>query len=367
MLKEALGVCVFAASMSACVRADEQRDTAIDEQCRRELHLDDSACKQVLALRMADALPPARDNPFADDPAATSLGFRLFFDSRWSTTNMSCGTCHQPEAAFGDAKPVAVGAASRPLTRNSPSVLIAAFNPGAYMWDGRARSLSEQPLLALENPDEMNITRLALAHGVYDRPSYRIPYEAIFGPLPDLSDTQRFPLQGKPGDSSFDAMSEADRASVDEVMHNIGRALEAYMRKIAVGPSPLDIYLQGDTSALSASAKRGLELFVNAGCIRCHSGPSLSDGDYHDMAVPSADGAAPDLGRGDGTFRTPGLRQVASTGPWGHNGHYTQLRALIEAHGEVRLEPADVAAVQAFLLALTGTLPDRPWGNWPGN
>ena len=115
----------------------------------------------------------------------------------------------------------------------------------------------------------------------------------------------------------------------------IARALAAYQRTLITPDSPFYRYLAGDTDALSWAAKEGLALFRgDAGCIRCHDGPMLTDGKFHRLGV----GGAEDLGRGGVTgveedryrFRTPPLRNIAETGPYMHDGSLETLFDVVE-------------------------------------
>ncbi len=387
--------------VSSCGDAE---DGGVEDPCIEGLTLNDPEdCEKVAALLLPATLPKARGNAFGDSLPAAQLGFQVFFDPRFSTVEeMRCATCHLPEKSFGDGLAVSLGKDDKPLPRNSPSIFASAWVPGNLFWDGRADSLWSQPLFAFENPTEMATTRLSIAHTIADNQYYQSLYAEAFGSLPNLSDLVRFPASGKPGDAAFDAMSEDDQDTVNRMVANVGKALEAYMRKVATGRAPLDAFLLGDTSLFSASARRGLSLFAKAGCIDCHSGPALSDGLYHDMKVPPLPGAGTDLGRAEGllileqnpfnatgpyydaeagrpvsnpneepdpvgAFRTPTLRDVIRTGPYGHNGYYARLEDLLENHGPTKLTKAQLADLVVFFLQLNGREPERPWSNWPTN
>ena len=378
--------------------------------------LTEAECAEVRALALPAVLPAARGNAVADSEDAALLGFRIFFDSSLSSDALtSCGTCHDPRHRFADGL-----ATSRTLgpavVRNSPSVLNAAYLKHPF-WDGRADSLWAQPLLAFENEGEMNFTRLALAHRIAE--SYRIRYERIFGPLPDLSDGARFPAQGKPGDPAFDQMAPEDREAINRVAANVGKALEAYQRRAAAKRSPLDRHLAGEAGALSAAAQRGLTVLVRAGCLGCHSGPMMTDGRYYNLGVPAWPGVAEDPGRGAafavlrssefsaqspfydgpapepepgqeespamlGAFRTPSLRNLTGTAPYMHNGRFETLEQVLDFHlqgggrgaagyvGQVdaRLQPMslgaeDRAALLELLRSLDGESAGPPWHDWP--
>lgn len=374
-------------------------------------------CAAVQALALPAALPSAHGNSRADDDATALFGFHVFFDGRFSKdASVRCASCHQPEQHFtdGEATP-SHGLGSVP--RNTPTLLNAAWDRW-FFWDGRADSLWSQPLFALENPSEMGTTRLAIAHTVHD--GFAGEYTALFGALPDMS---AWPAQGKPGDAAFDRLGAADREAVNRIAANVGKALEAYLRRVAAGPSPLDAYLGGDTQAIDASAQRGLGVFVRVGCIQCHSGKNLTDDSFHNLGVPNPADVAPDTGRaaglvilaanpfnasgsyydGDpgslrnddsaadapaltGAFKTPSLRNLEFSAPYGHNGVFTSLEEAVDFHLQggappavgtldgllqpTALTAADRADLLAFLHTMQGTYRGtygQPpyWWDWP--
>lgn len=360
-------------------------------------------CEQVRALAMPASLPPARGNAHADDPSAAELGFRIFFDSRFSSNlEVRCATCHAPEKAFADGLAVSSTTLGT-VTRNAPT----AFNAAAgtwMMWDGRADSVWSQALIPLENPAEMGFTRLGIAHRI--ALSYQALYEAAFGPLPDLSDPARFPAAGKPGDAAFDAMAPEDQDAVNRIAANVGKAMEAYQRKLFARESKLDAFLGGDGGALTGGERQGLAVLANAGCLECHGGPYLTDDGFHRLGVPGADRgraaglealAASELrldgkysddpsafqpppspsAADEGAFKTPSLRNLARTAPYGHDGSFAALEDVVDFHlqgggsgADPLLQPralsgGDRAALLELLRSLEGADPGRPWDYWP--
>ena len=305
-------------------------------------------------------LPPDPTNHVADDTGAAILGQSLFFDARFSANGkVSCASCHQPALAFTDARPVAEGMSVG--TRNSPTVLNAAFGQW-YFLDGRSDSLWSQALQPFENPKEVGGDRQHIVLAVSRDPVLRPAYERVFGPLP-----------GQP---------------VDRVFSNLGKAIEAYERRLRTPPAPFDRYVAalkgGDARGqriLSASAKRGLQLFVGAArCDLCHSGPAFSDGLFHNLGLPvGGAGEALDAGREvgirgvrtdpfngvgvfsdapgkravrerlaflpapesqAGAFKTPTLREVARTAPYMHDGRFTDLGQVLSFYaGETTAAP----------------------------
>lgn len=365
------------------------------------------AWETILGLSPLPLMPPPNPtNRFADDPAAAVLGQQFFFDFRFSKHGtIACSTCHSPFYAFADIESTSF--ATGRGTRNTPTVLNAAYNTW-QLWDGRAETMWAQALFALEGESEMAGTRTQYAHVINEH--YKEAYEAVFGPLPDLDDANRFPPEGKPGDPAYENMAAADKIAVNAIFSNIGKSLEAYQRLLVTPDAPFDRYVAGDADAISPEAKRGLKIFVGkAGCAECHNTPLFSDNKFHNIGVP--EGIAEDKGRfqgipkllnnmfnsagiysdstanaeqmlsvlkatpkDQGAFRTSPLRNVAITAPYLHTGEFPTLRSVIafkNAGGytnafpdmpAVRIEPlglteAEITELIAFLETLTGELP----------
>ena len=360
--------------------------------CDPMLGLDRAGCAQVRKMRLPASLPPARGNAYASSEDAARLGFRLFFRSDLGR-GVACATCHDPSFSFCDRRTVSRGLASG--TRNAPTILNAA-RLHVIFWDGRADSVWSQPLFAIENPIEMGSTRLEMAHYVAGDPLLKGYYEATFGPMPNLGG---LPKAGKPGDPAFDALSAADQDLVNRIAANVGKAFEAYERKNSSGKAALDRYLDGESSAIIDEARRGLGVFVRRGCVSCHAGPMFTDESFHDAGFPSSQGSAPDLGAGagvkvlrdnpfnldgpyadpvtdpafpsrdpsaatEGAFRTPSLRLLSETAPYGHNGVFPTLREVVDFHADQATD-TERGQLAAFLRTLTGEQPPRPWNTWP--
>jgi cytochrome c peroxidase len=368
--------------------------------------------------------PDARHNPVAADPRAARLGHRLFFDARLSATGRhACATCHDPARHFTDVRTVAEGKGR--THRNTPSVVGAAHQE-FWGWDGRSDSLWSQALLPLEDPREMALARTEVVRRTASH--YRAEYTAIFGVLPDVEDTERFPPNAAPGEAhdanAWAAMATADRAAVDAAFANVGRALAAYQRQLQPPETPFDRYVaalrEGDHEGgghLSEQARRGLRLFVGQGqCVQCHHGPLLTDREFHNLGLPPASapdpepegrtaglrallqrpfrcgGARVDAGRCDhlryldpefqdflGAFRTPSLRNVAETAPYMHAGHFGTLEEVVSFYRTLPGRPSrghrallldqiprtlPVAPVVAFLESLSAPLAGR-WARAP--
>ncbi len=396
----ASGALVLSALLLACENGQPPRNaggpsSGAPPACG-DLGVSGERCEELLALALPETLPPSQGNAYADEDAAAELGFLSFYDPRFSgIPDVRCATCHLPEKSFHDAKPVSEVVPGQPVARNSPTILTAAWMGPFFFWDGRADSLWSQPLFAFEAPDEMGSSRLAVAHALHANPMYASRYEAIFGALPPLDDTDRFPPSGAPGDPAFDQMSPEDQDAINRVFANLGKALEAYMRKVAIGPGALERYLAGDLGALGDAARSGLGQLLESGCTTCHSGHALSDGGFHPATDPGRDegraaglpvllsnpfnsrgaywdegvGTPPELpeaaGPEDvGALRTPSLRLLSLTGPYGHAGRYATLPEFLQAH-DPSLSDAQINDLAVLLLSLDGAYPERPWSDWP--
>lgn len=282
------------------------------------------ASMATLAPATLPGAPVDVTNKYGDLPAAAALGEKLFFDPGFSgvlwegdndggptalgklgdTGKVACAGCHQPEAAFADARSLghAVSLAAGWTLRRSPS-LYDVSEAKLLMWDGRRDSLFSQVFGPIEARNEMNSSRLFVAERVFAE--YRAEYESIFGALPPLDDARRFPAlgpattgckgagtspkecHGMPGDGAeYDGMAEADRDAVTLVVVNFGKAVAAFERTLRCGPGRFDAFVHGDASALTAAEQRGLRVFLGKGnCVGCHSGPFFSDQKFHDVGL----------------------------------------------------------------------------------
>ncbi|MHC5211367.1 MAG: cytochrome-c peroxidase [Planctomycetota bacterium] len=381
----------------------------------------------ALSFSPLPEVPSDPTNAWADDPAAARLGQALFYDPRLSGPGtVSCATCHDPAKGFGDQRRLARGVRNHP--RHSMTLWNVAFQRW-FFWDGRKDSLWSQALAPLEDPREHAGSRLQFAHLLASDPDYARAYGEVFGPLPDLSDPARFPAEGRPvpGEDGHEharawaGMTAEDRALVDRVFVNMGKAIAAYERLLVARDAPFDRFVTGvrdgdpdGLAALSPSAQRGFALFAGeARCVLCHDGPVFSDLEFHSNRVPTGEGTDPGRALGilglledpfngasvhaddggetartklsfpqvgwelPGSFRTPSLRNVEVTAPYMHEGQIATLEEVVAfysslegaappgKHDERILEPLHLDASQqsdllAFLRALTDErLPDE--------
>ncbi len=281
---------------------------------------------------------------------AAEVGRLIFLDNRLSDPpGMSCISCHLPEAAFADPRAVSPGAVPGGTgRRNAPSLMYAALIPnrdqedileesGEQIWvwqgglfqDGSARTLHEQVQRPFFDHAEMNL-----------------------GGTADLAARLRradYAGQMKEG------LSEEEWAEDGKVVHRAYRSLVEFLKEPMFRPfdARIDDYLAGDEDALTASEKRGLEIFkTKAKCADCHlltpsawPRPLLSDYGYDNLGVPSRGEKDPGLGGHTGVaeelgqFRAPSLRNAALTAPYFHNGSVATLREVIEFYNKRDQEP----------------------------
>jgi cytochrome c peroxidase len=283
----------------------------------------------VIPLGLDLYMPVPEDNPITAEKVA--LGRQLFFDTRLSRDrSISCATCHRPNRAFSDARPVAVGILGRVGRRNAPALVNRGYGR-AFFWDARQQTLEEQVLKPIEDPNEMD----------------------------------------------FSVEQASSRLGL--AREEISRALSSYVRSILSGNSRFDRFANGDRTALSDEEQRGLSIFRGKGnCTACHVGPNFTDERTHNTGVAwrpstgSGQGGFVDEGAGRGAFKTPTLREIARTAPYMHDGSLATLDDVVRFYDrggtlnpyldeEIRpigLDTSEKQALLAFLLALSGDLQD---------
>ncbi len=307
--------------------------------------------RQVVPLGL-----PELDGP-PGTAQAVALGRRLFFDRQLSSDRtISCASCHQPERWFTDGLPVARGVGGQTGRRNTPGIVNAAYWTRQF-WDGRAADLEEQAGGPIANPVEMNLPHALCVERLAADPTYPDEFRRVFGPGPIT-------------------------------MARVVRAIAAYERTLISGNSPFDrYYFGGETGALSAAAVRGLAVFrdpAKGNCAACHTigarSALFTDGLFHNLGTGmDAEGELQDPGRYEqtrveadrGAFRTPGLRNVAMTAPYMHDGRLKTLREVIDFYigggsSNPQLDPLILPLqltareredLQLFLESLTGEHP----------
>ncbi len=280
----------------------------------------------------------------ADNPQTiekTALGQLLFNEQRFSGDGtISCASCHQKDKAFTDGLKVAQGINQQKGTRNTPTIVNAAFFDRFFL-DGRTQSLELQALGPFINTIEHGLeNHKKIVDIIRTDTDYKKSFQRIF------------------------------KLSPDEItIEHVAKAIAGYERTLIAGNSAFDQYYFGrDRTKLSASAARGLLVFRRKGnCANCHeislNNALFTDNRFYNIGIgidhiqPILDdlltllkqGKDPDqlplttqqrseLGRFNvtkqvndiGKFKTPTLRNIALTAPYMHNGSLQSLAEVIE-------------------------------------
>lgn len=320
--------------------------------------------------------PPATLDPsnrVSGRPAAIALGERLFNDARLSGDGtMSCASCHQAERNWSDGRARAHGRAA--LDRRTPSL----WNVGQghwFGWDGAADSLWAQSLRPIIDAREMAGSAGRVAALLRDDPTLSCFHRSAFGSAPGQDD--------------------------EMLLVDAAKALAAFQETLVSPRTPFDDFrdalVAGDAAAAARypeAAQRGLKIFIGAGkCNACHFGPRFTNGEFGDVGIPffvrpgevdsgrlgglakltasrfnrlgpysddKTDAGAlrtrhvQRLHANFGEFRVPGLRQLASTGPYMHNGQLATLQDAVRHYSEVnpdRLHSDGVPLVRPLALS----------------
>ncbi len=316
---------------------------------------------KTLQIKAPLGLPPVpipADNP--PTAGTVALGRRLYYDPVLSSDKtVSCATCHGPQTGFTDTHPVSLGVGGKKGARHAPTVINSAYNSEQF-WDGRAPSLEEQAKGPIANPVEMAMTHADVVERLQADATYVSLFKQAWG---------------------------TENITIDLVAKSIG----SFERTVLSGNSPFDRFYYGhDKKALSASAQRGLKLFMDpkkANCEVCHTiGKDyalFTDNKFHNLGVGAdINGNMVDLGRFGitkneadwGAFKTPTLRNIAQRAPYMHDGTFPTLKdALGHYIGGGNLNPhldKEIHALDfltfderddilAFLESLTAPLPDN--------
>ena len=330
--------------------------------------------------------PPVERDPsnrVSGKREAIALGGKLFFEPRISGTgSVLCATCHVPFRAFQDGRPRAFGL--KDVERNTIAVVNTRFYRW-YGWDGANDNLWSQSIRPLLDEREMRSSAQKVAQVM--RTLFAADYEAAFG--------RKLP------------------ADDEEVLVDAGKALAAYQETLVSERTAFDDFrdalANNKPHDYPVEAQRGLRIFIGKGnCSTCHFGPHFTNGEFADTGVPFFTGPGRvDPGRHTGIrklkespynllgrysddparstaagtkhvelqhrnfgeWRVPGLRNVALTAPYMHNGslatlrdvvkHYSELKEdRLHADGErilkpLKLTPGEIDDLVAFLESLS--------------
>jgi cytochrome c peroxidase len=273
-------------------------------------------------------LVPA-DNPMSD--LKVELGRHLFYDTRLSgNETQSCASCHRQELAFTDGRATGLGSTGESHTRGAMSLANVAYAITLTWANPLVRQLERQASVPLfgDQPIELGLPSIAAIE-------QRLRDEAVYVEMFAAA----FPEHAEP-----------------VTAENMNKAIAAFERTLISGRSPFDRFLyQGDQDALSASAKRGYELFNGHPfeCFHCHGGFNFSDQtawagidpfepEFHNTGLYDVDGqgAFPEPNTGVygvsmkpedmGRFKAPSLRNIAVTAPYMHDGSIATLSEVLD-------------------------------------
>lgn len=310
----------------------------------------------ALLERARSLFKPLPDTAHVDDyphsPARVELGRKLFFETRVSIDGRTgCVSCHSPSHYGADSLPQSVGVNGARLPRNAHTV----FNTPlliAQHYGGNRVSVEEQAMKALTSP-------LAYGNKTFEEAEARLR-ELGYQPLFD----EAFP-------------NEKDAVSAEHWAVAIG----AFERTLLT-PAPFDRYLKGDTRAISADAKAGLDKFIAYGCAGCHNGSTVGGQSFQKFGLTEEywkatgsvemkelkgrdKGKFHDTGREEDmwVFKVPQLRNVAMTPPYFHDGSVATLDDAVRVMARLQLgrqlSDEDVRQIVAFLGTLTGDVPKQ--------
>jgi len=281
------------------------------------------------------------------------LGKELFFDKILSLdSTISCASCHQPQFAFADTLAFSKGVGDSLGLRNTPSVMNMAFRP-YFFYDGRAATLEEQAIHPIEDPLEMHLDFKIAVNRVKENEFYINAFDKIYSVQPDST--------------------------------LVLKALAEFIRSLeSDGSAPHDLWLNEiDSTAMTASQIRGRTLFrgEKAKCFDCHFSPDFTGDEFRNTGLFDGSPQLNDPGRFKitkdstdlGKFKVPGLRNVALTAPYMHNGQFKTLEEVVEYYDDpykvvanpinmdtLMLEPLNLSTVEKedlvnFLHSLTDT------------
>jgi len=352
-----------------------------------------SLADQVRQLAAGRGITPLV-RPAPVRPALVRLGQALAFDKELSgNRDISCMTCHLPPFATGDGRSLSVGQGGTGLgptravppggfiPRNAPA-LFNLFALGPLFWDGRVErdaqgryhtpagarltpdmtrvfefgTLSAQPMFPVLARSEMRGDGASNELAAIDDKQVQQVWAAIMDRLGRIQEYRRMFEAAYPG-KRFAEMNFAYASN----------AIAGFLTdQLAFNNSPWDNFLAGHDDALTATQLAGAKDFMSAKCSICHNGSAFTDNKFHNVALAQlgpGEGDGPDghddFGRmrvsGNPadryTFRTPALRNVELTAPYGHDGAFTDLHAFVDhySQSDVKLKTFDVSQLEAVL------------------
>lgn len=273
------------------------------------------SCQDDKNIKMADSVSvdPATEGPMVMLPdSIEALGEALFHEKVLSLDySISCASCHIPEYGFSDTVAFSVGVGGKLGARNSPP-LMNIIGYDLFFYDGRATSLEDQVHFPIEDPNEMNVSMDTVVERLKIHREYKEWFQVVFNEAPNRD--------------------------------NIAKAIAAFERTLETADTPLDDHANehGDIF-LSEAQLRGQAIFNDPKnkCFDCHQGVDFTNFEFRNIGL--YDGVMRmDLGRFNitkdssdiGKFKVPGLRNIAITAPYMHDGSMKTLREVLEYYND---------------------------------
>jgi len=249
------------------------------------------------------------------------LGERLFGDPRLSHDNSrSCLSCHDLQTNGASTARHDVGLDGSSLPLNTPTIFNAALN-FRLGWEGKLHTFESDIKAALDNPKIMGTSLAEVVQKLNGDPGVRREFAMVYGRRPDAE--------------------------------NVLDAIVSFEKTLVTPGSRFDRWLSGDAAALSAEELDGYRLFKSLGCVSCHQGVNIGGnlfqrhGIFRPLASPQ-----PEI------LRVPGLRNIATTPPYFHDGSAPTLDDAVRKMGAAQLNSTltdqQVTAIVAYLQTLTG-------------
>ena len=350
---------------------------------------------------MAAAQTISPDDYIPADPAQARIGQLLFYDKILSgNRNISCGTCHHHDHAGTDGLSLGIGEGGagvgpdrtagtgadrirKRIPRNAPSLWNLGHNSVRVLFHDGRLTASELYDNGFDSPAEewlpQGLDNLLAAQALFPLAAQfemaGNPGENdVIGEVRNRIDrgwpiiakrVRTIPAYAEMFIQAFDHIEEPGDITIVEIGNALGAFIAAEWQSY---DSPYDKWLTG--TPLPDDAERGRQLFFTGRCASCHAGPLFSDQEFHALGLPAFgpgrtrpfDPIPRDVGRMGETnlledaykFRTPSLRNVALTAPYGHNGAHATLEAMIRHH-------ADPARARDAWRPEMANLPEAPW------
>ena len=385
--------------------------------------------KLINSLIITGNPPSDTTNAYEDNANAATLGQKFYFDPQFSgnitvvgkvldptdttyatlidvgpgtgntSQKINCATCHNPSLGFEDRTSSAdqqdnsTSFAAKSWTgRKALTVFNAYYNSQLWLWAGQADSAWGMMSRPVEggphNFGRVSVVRLICTSYTTDYNAVGFTSEGTLAAGSGICSTVEAQFTatncgytttpGKFGDTCYNQFSSTDQTSINRIFSNYAKAIAAYEKKLVSKNSAFDKWAQGDESAMSSAAKRGLKVFLGKGnCVSCHNGPAFTDNQLHNIGVPQDSGfvnttdsagfgsythysgdttGQHSMFRSDGpysddtttgatrvlaaltatlkttakgAFKTPGLRNVSQRGPFMHTGKYKNLWEVV--------------------------------------